>query len=172
MLLALILALLAIDCNCDPTKPETMAERRCSLCGVAEKQPAGTTVFILKDNNPNKPNRWLALPKAHCAAAHHLHEMTLTARTELWNAALDEAQKRFGSDWGLAYNGEQVRTQCHTHIHIGRFNPLAEQKQNVLIVTNASEIPAAPGEGIWVHPVNGKLHVHTGEQTVETVLLR
>ena len=35
----LLAALLSIDCQCDPTQPATMAERQCSLCGVAEKQP-------------------------------------------------------------------------------------------------------------------------------------
>jgi diadenosine tetraphosphate (Ap4A) HIT family hydrolase len=172
MLPALFLALLAVDCACDPTKPETMAARQCSLCGVADKQPEGTTVFILKDNNPRKPNRWLALPKAHAAAAHHLHEMSPAARTELWTAAIQDARTRFGDEWGVAYNGEQVRTQCHTHIHIGRFNTLSEQSEGVLIVSHPSQIPAPPGVGIWVHPVNGKLHVHAGEQTVETVLVR
>jgi diadenosine tetraphosphate (Ap4A) HIT family hydrolase len=168
----LFLALLAVDCPCDPQIPATMAERQCSLCGVAEKQPADVRVFILKDNNPRKPARWLALPRTHGAAAHHLHEMTPAARTELWNAAVAKAKETFGEEWGVAYNGEQVRTQCHTHIHIGRFNPVAEQSKGFLVVSQASEIPAPPGVGIWVHPVKGKWHVHTGEQVAETVLVR
>ena len=172
MLPALFLALLAVDCPCDPTIPATMAERQCSLCGVAEKQPADVKVFILKDNNPRKPNRWLALPKAHGAAAHHLHEMTPAARTELWTTAIAKAKEIFGDQWGVAYNGEKVRTQCHTHIHIGHFNPFAEQAKGFLIVKHPSEIPAPPGVGIWIHPVAGRMHVHTGEQTVETVLVR
>jgi hypothetical protein len=43
---------------------ESMAKRECGLCREAEKQPQDTPVFFLKDINPNKPNRWLALPRA------------------------------------------------------------------------------------------------------------
>ena len=28
------------------------------------------------------------------------------------------------------------------------------------------------GSGLWIHPQNGKLHVHLGEEITETVLLR
>jgi len=172
MLSVFVLALLAIDCPCDPAKPATMAERQCSLCGVAEKQPLDVPVFIVKDINPRKPNRWLALPRAHGEAAHHLHEMPLAARTQLWAMAIAKSQEMFGDDWGVAYNGEKVRTQCHTHIHLGRFNRLAESSQGFIVVSHPGQIPAPPGVGIWIHPVGGKLHVHTGEQTTETVLVR
>ncbi|MBY0504098.1 MAG: hypothetical protein K2X03_09315 [Bryobacteraceae bacterium] len=172
MLPALFLALLAIDCRCDPTQPATLAERQCSLCGVAEQQPLDVPVFIVKDINPRKPNRWLALPRAHGEQAHHLHEMTLAARTQLWTTAIAKSRELFGEQWGVAYNGEKVRTQCHTHIHLGRFNPWAEAKSGFVIVSHPSQIPAPPGAGIWIHPVGGKLHVHTGEQTTETVLVR
>ncbi len=172
MLLVLMFAMLAVDCRCDPAQPATMAERQCSLCGVAEKQPADVPVFIVKDINPRKPNRWLALPRAHGAAAHHLHEMTAAARTELWTVAIARSREIFGDQWGVAYNGEQVRTQCHTHIHLGRFNPLAEQSKGFIVISRLSDIPAPPGAGIWIHPVGKKMHVHTGEQTVETVLVR
>ena len=172
MLPVLFLVLLSVDCPCDPTQPATMAERQCSLCAVAEKQPLDVPVFFVKDNNPRKPNRWLALPRAHGAAAHHLHEMSPTARTQLWTMAIAKARELFGDQWGVAYNGEKVRTQCHTHLHLGRFNPLAEQRLGALVVRDASQIPAPPGMGIWVHPVGGGLHVHTGEQTTETVLVR
>lgn len=149
-----------------------MALRQCSLCGVAEKEPADVPVFFVKDINPRKPNRWLALPRAHGDAAHHLHEMTPAARAELWTAAIAKSKELFGDQWGVAYNGEKVRTQCHTHIHLGRFNPVAEQSQGVLVISRPSQIPAPPGQGIWIHPVGTKMHVHTGEQTVETVLVR
>ena len=172
MLPALIFALVAIDCPCDPQQPATMALRQCSLCGVAEKEPADVPVFFVKDINPRKPNRWLALPRAHGDAAHHLHEMTPAARTELWTAAIGKSKELFGDQWGVAYNGEKVRTQCHTHIHLGRFNRVAEQSQGVLLISRPSQIPAPPGQGIWIHPVGKKMHVHTGEQTVETVLVR
>ena len=35
-----------------------------------------------------------------------------------------------------------------------------------------AQIPTPGVDGYWIHPVNGKLHVHTGEQVCETVLLR
>lgn len=165
---------LALDCACDPQKPETMKARECSLCAEAEKQPVGTRVFFLKDINPRKPNRWLALPRQHGSGAHHLHDLTAAQRTELWTAAIQRARELFGdTGWGLAYNGEKVRTQCHTHLHIGRFVPVAEQAKGYIVVSKPSEIPAPPGVGIWVHPVGGgKLHVHFGEQITETVLVR
>lgn len=170
----LILALLlAVDCACDPANPESMKARQCSLCGEAEKQPSDVPVFFLKDINPRKPNRWLALPRKHADGAHHLHEMAPEARTQLWTAAIAKAKELFGeTEWGLAYNGAEARTQCHTHIHIGRFVTAAEQEADVRIVLQPSEIPAPANQGIWVHPVNGKLHVHVGEQITETVLVR
>ena len=61
--LGAIYASAATECACDPQKPETMEARQCSLCREAERQPANPTIFFLKDINPRKPNRWLALPK-------------------------------------------------------------------------------------------------------------
>lgn len=172
MLPVLMLAYWMVDCPCDPSLPATMAERQCSLCGVAEKQAADVRVFILKDNSPRKPNRWLALPKAHGAAAHHLHEMSPAARLELWTLAINKAKEMFGEQWGVAYNGEKVRTQCHTHIHLGRFITVAEQSKGYIVVDSPAQIPAPPGDGIWIHPVGRRMHVHTGEQTAEHVLVR
>jgi hypothetical protein len=163
----------ATDCACDPANPETMRARQCSLCNEAEKQPADSTVFFLKDINPRKPNRWLALPKDHGSGMHHLHDLSPTLRTQLWTAAIDKAKEMWGpNDWAVAYNGEMVRTQCHTHLHIGKLIQGLETER-FIVVTNVSQIPAPAGEGLWVHPAeNGKLHVHLGEQTTETVLLR
>lgn len=150
-----------------------MKLRQCSLCNEAEKQPPGTKVFFLKDINPRKPNRWLALPRQHGGGAHHLHDLPKQDRTELWAAAIAKAKELFGpADWGVAYNGESVRTQCHTHLHIGRFVHVAEQSKGYIVVAGPAEIPAPPGAGIWVHPVGTKLHVHFGEQITETVLVR
>jgi diadenosine tetraphosphate (Ap4A) HIT family hydrolase len=167
-----LLLLLAIDCDCDPARPESLKQRQCSLCNEAEKQPPGTTVFFLKDINPRKPNRWLALPRKHGSGAHHLHDLTHAERTELWTAAIAKAKELFGDEWGVAYNGEKVRTQCHTHLHIGRFVKAGEQSKGYIVVRGPAEIPAPPGAGIWVHPAGGKLHVHFGEQITETVLVR
>jgi hypothetical protein len=160
-----------VDCDCDATRPETLEVRQCSLCREAEKQPADVRIFYLKDINPRKPNRWLVLPRKHGTAQHHLHDMTLDERTALWTAAIKKAKELWGDEWGVAYNGEKVRTQCHTHIHIGKLLRGVE-RDNYIIVSKPSQIPARKGEGMWVHPVNGRLHVHVGEQTCETVLLR
>jgi hypothetical protein len=100
-----------------------------------------------------------------------LHDLSLDERTKLWTAAIEKAQSLWGGEWGLAYNGENVRTQCHTHIHIGKLIKGIETS-NFVVVSNPSEIPAPPGEGLWIHPAGESLHVHLGEQTTETVLLR
>lgn len=164
-------ALLAIDCDCDPKRPETLTRRECSLCNEAEKQPPGTEVFFLKDINPRKPNRWLVLPRRHASGAHHLHDLTLAERTALWTAAIAKAREMWGDQWGIAYNGEKVRTQCHTHLHIGKLLP-SVIKPGYIEVSHPSQIPAPPGSGIWVYPHGKKLRVHTGEQICETVLMR
>jgi hypothetical protein len=166
---------LAIDperCVCDPGKPETVKIRECSLCLEAEKQPAEVGVFFLKDINPRKPNRWLALPKAHYEGAHPLADMPHLERVRLWKAAIEKGRELWGDEWGLAYNGDQVRTQCHTHVHIGKLLKGIETG-NFIVVNGPEEIPAPKdGEGFWIHPQGKKLHVHLGEQTCETVLLR
>lgn len=171
LLFSAIGILAATECNCDPGKPETMEARQCSLCREAEKQPSTERVFLLKDINPRKPNRWLALPRAHGGGLHHLHEMTPADRTALWTTAIDKAKSMWGDDWGVAYNGEKVRTQCHTHVHIGKMLPHVES-QHFVVVSEPSQIPAPVGEGLWIHGTGNKLHVHLGEQTTETVLMR
>jgi CDP-diacylglycerol pyrophosphatase len=158
-------------CNCDPSQPETMNQRQCSLCREAEKQPADVVVFFLKDANPRKPNRLLALPRMHTSGPHPLAELPPEVRIRLWTAAIEKAQSLWGPDWAVAYNGDRVRTQCHAHIHIGKLLPGVEAGDFV-VVNSPAEIVVRPGEGAWVHPVDGKLHVHTGEQIDETVLLR
>lgn len=156
-------------CGCDPTQPATMEARECGLCREAEK--ASADVFFLKDNNPRKLNRWLALPRFHVKGGHRLDDLTEAQRTELWTAAIAKAKELWGDDWGLAYNGEKVRTQCHTHIHMGKLLKGIETDR-FITVKGPAEIPCPGGEGLWVHAVPGGLHVHTGEQITETVLLR
>jgi diadenosine tetraphosphate (Ap4A) HIT family hydrolase len=129
-------------------------------------------VFFLKDINPRKPNRWLALPRAHASGLHGLADMSPAQRTELWTAAIEKARSLWGEQWGLAYNGDESRTQCHTHLHIGKLLD-GEETSDFVVVADPVEIPVPPdGGGVWVHPVGGKLHVHLGEQITETVLLR
>ncbi len=148
-----------------------MKQRQCSLCNEAEKQPAGIDVFFLKDANPHKANRLLVLPRMHVKGPHHLEDLPPDLRVRLWTAAIEKAKSLWGDDWAVAYNGDRVRTQCHAHIHIGKLLPGVEAGDFV-VINSAAEIAPKPGEGVWVHPVNGKMHMHTGEQITETVLLR
>ncbi|HBY61619.1 MAG TPA: hypothetical protein DEH78_17495 [Solibacterales bacterium] len=155
-------------CACDPAQPETMKRRECGLCREAENQQ-GEGVFFLKDINPRKPNRWLALPKRHIPGHHAMKDLTKEERAELWAAAIQKARELWGDEWGLAYNSDRVRTQCHTHIHIGKLlKGLAPGK--TMIVNGPADIPAL--DGIWVHPKGKKLVVHYGEGITETALLR
>jgi diadenosine tetraphosphate (Ap4A) HIT family hydrolase len=161
----------ATECACDPVQPETMKLRQCSLCNEAEKQAESVEVFFLKDINPRKPNRWLALPRKHGSGLHHLHDLTHKERTALWTAAIRKAKELWGDEWGVAYNGERVRTQCHTHVHIGKLLKGIETSR-FIVIDSPAMIPAPEGEGLWIHPAGRKLHVHLGEQTTETALLR
>jgi hypothetical protein len=139
---------------------------------VTESQPAEPPVFFLKDNNPRKPNRTLALPRAHGKGQNSLADMTPQQRLLLWSAAIEKAREIWGDEWGLAVNGETARTQCHAHIHIGKLLSGIETAQFV-VVKGAAQIPIpAEGAGLWVHPAGAKLHVHLNEQITETVLLR
>jgi len=159
------------ECACDVSHPETMQRRECSLCNEAEKQQ--DEIFFLKDNNPRKPNRWLALPRVHGPGGHPLHELPAALRTKLLKAAIAKAKQLWGeSAWGLAYNDQKVRTQCHGHIHIGKL--LAGLSPGKFYDVSRPEQVRFPedGSGIWIHPVNGKLRVHYGEGITETVLLR
>ena len=148
-----------------------MADRVCGLCKLAEQQPAYVTVFFLKDSNPTKPNRMLALPRVHGPGEHLLSSLSADTRLELWSAAIARAQEVWGNEWGIASNGVARRTQCHTHLHIGKLLPdLEEDKFSV--VSGPADIPAPPdGGGILVHPAGGKLHVHL-EDAPELQLMR
>ena len=158
-----------VDCACDAAKPETLQARQCSLCREAEKQPAGVKVFFLRDVNATKPNRWLALPRAH---ERSIDQLSGEQRAELWSAAIAKAKSLFGDDWAVAYNSPSVQTQCHVHVHIGKLIPGVETDQ-FITVTKIEDIPAPrAGEGFWIHPQGNLFHVHTGEQITETVLER
>jgi len=159
-------------CDCNLSDPESMQKRECSLCREAEQQPVGTEFFVLRDTNPRKPNRWLVLPKAHTPGAHPLHMLPKAERTRLWAFAIAEAKKHFENDeWGVAYNGDKVRTQCHLHVHIGRFIPAAESSKFKL-VRRIEEFPAPTEGGVLIRPVKGGYRVLTGEEIMETALVR
>ena len=157
------------NCACDPASAESMAQRACSLCREAEKQPPDTQVFFLKDINPNKPNRWLALPRVH---THELADLTPAQRAALWSGAIAKARELWGDAWGLAFNADSRRSQCHLHIHIGKLLEDVEDDHFVL-VSDPADIPVPrDGGGMWIHPVGAKLHVHLGEDAPETLLMR
>jgi len=146
-----------------------MAQRSCGLCREAEKQPPEAPVFFVKDINPNKPNRWLALPRVH---THEFAGLTAAQRLALWTAAIAKAHELWGDQWGLAANADARRSQCHLHVHIGKLLEGAENS-NFILISDPAYIPVPPeGGGIWIHPVGGKLHVHLGEDAPETLLMR
>lgn len=159
-------------CACDPDDPKTLEVRECSLTKEALAQPPEVKVFFLKDINPRKPNRWLAIPRAVRKGAYSLKDLTPQERMELWTAAVQKAKEMWGEEWGLAYNGDEVRTQCQPHLHIGKFIEGVETP-NFITVSTPAEIPVPKeGEGLWVHGHRDKIHVHLGELLTETVLLR
>ena len=173
----LIAATLAVradvrNCACDAAKPETLEARECSLCREALKQPSDRPVFLLKDNNPTKPNRWLALTRDHFESRNPLGAMSAAEREELWDAAIAKGREMWGGSWAIAMNGDLSRTQCHPHVHIGKLLPESENN-NAVWVEKSGDIPVPPdGAGLWFHPVGSRLHVHEGAQINETVLMR
>ncbi|HVX67495.1 MAG TPA: hypothetical protein VHA11_12870 [Bryobacteraceae bacterium] len=161
------------ECACNLAQPETAGIRRCSLCLEAEKHPADAPYFFLRDANPMKRNRWLLLIRSHGSDGPlPLVKLSLRERTALWSAAIERGRSEWGDEWGVAINGDEVRTQCHAHIHIGRLLKGVEYGKP-LLVAGPAQIPAPRnGTGMWIHPYGKQLHVHTGEQRAETVLLR
>jgi diadenosine tetraphosphate (Ap4A) HIT family hydrolase len=173
LLLPVAMALADVSrCACDPTKPETLEAREFSLCSEAERHVTNDEIFFLRDINPRKPNRWLALPRAHGRDHHPLREMSNEDRTKLWTAAIHKAKELWGDEWGIAYNGDEVRTQCHAHVHIGKYLRESEAEAPFQVIDGPAQIPVPQGEGMWIHPEGAKLHVHSGPQITERFLLR
>ena len=158
-------------CSCDVKIPQTLDARQCSLTKVTEEQPSNINVFFLPDASPRKPNRLLALPRAQKVGMQRVADLTPETRLALWTQAIEKAKEKWGERWGIAYNGDNVRTQCHVHIHIGQLIEGVEAGE-FKVVDGPAQIPVPGIDGYWIHPVKGKLHVHTGEQICETVLLR
>jgi CDP-diacylglycerol pyrophosphatase len=160
------------SCACDAARPETMESRECALCRAADEQPAGTAYFAIRDANPTKPNRWLALPRYHGRNPQDLDGMTPEQRTDYWTFAIAKGREIWGEKWGLAINSLERRSQCHMHIHIGKLSEGVEDDRMV-IVDGPADIPLPrEGDGMWVHPVGGKLHVHFGDDSPELLLMR
>jgi hypothetical protein len=159
------------NCSCDPLKPETLEARECSLCREATLQPETTEIFFLKDINPRKPNRWLALTRLYVPSG-RIDLLPRDLQTKLWKAAIEKGRQLWGDEWGLAYNGILNRTQCHTHIHIGKLlKGLDPGKWFDVTGPEHIRVPK-DGSGVWVHPVGKKIRIHYGEGITETALLR
>lgn len=128
-------------------------------------------VILVKDSSPSKPEQWLALPRSHSPGMHQMSAIPADARAELWREAIAKGKELFGNHWAIAYNAERLHTQCHVHIHIGKMIDGVEWS-NFIVVDGPDKIPLPGADGLWIHPVDGKLHVHVGEQVTENVLLR
>ena len=93
-------------------------------------------------------------------------------RTGYWRAAIAKAREEWGEGWGIALNSTEKRSQCHIHIHIGKLLPDTDN-DNFVVVDSPEQIPVPrEGQGIWVHPVGGRLHAHPNEPAGELNLQR
>ncbi|HVW87640.1 MAG TPA: hypothetical protein VHB50_23295 [Bryobacteraceae bacterium] len=172
MLAALTVRADVRDCACDLKAPDVAAVRSCSLCVEAEKYPADQPVFLVKNKDPNKPNRWLALPRGMYDGPNPLARMSPAERLALWTAAIGKARELWGDSWAIAMNGDIARRQCHAHVHIGKLLD-GKETETGFYVDGPAGLPAiSDGTGLWFHPEGNRLHVHTGEQINETVLMR
>lgn len=159
-----------VDCPCDHSSIETLKPRVCSLCRTAEEQTAA--VYFLKDINPHKPNRYLALPKAHDSGMQSVGTIPEPLRTELWRGAIAKARELYQERWGIAHNSHLFRTQCHAHLHMGPMSPEVEDTNGTLY-DDPSEFPGfPPDQGMWVHPQGDRFCVHFDRDLTEIVLIR
>lgn len=159
-----------VSCPCDHAKPETLAARVCSLCKEADSQ--STEVFFLKDINPHKPHRYLALPKGHDRELQAVGTMGADERERYWQAAIAKAEELYPGGWGLASNGHLFRTQCHAHLHIGPLSPDVSESGGSLF-DHPKDFPhTGPEQGVWVHPRAGKFCLHLDRALAEVVLER
>ena len=159
-----------VSCPCDHARPDSMTSRVCSLCGTAGKQT--DEIYFLKDINPHKPNRYLALPKAHGRGFQSTADLTASLRAKLWRRAAERAEELFPGRWGLAQNSHFFRTQCHAHIHIGPLSPEVEDTEGT-VYASVEEFPnVGPEQGTWVHPKDGKFCLHLDRDLAEIVLVR
>jgi diadenosine tetraphosphate (Ap4A) HIT family hydrolase len=160
-----------IPCPCDVHDPDTLRLRECSLCEQVEKAPPELRVIFIHDSSPVKPDRLLALPRSHSPGLHRMSALSDADRIELWRAAIAKAKELWGDQWGVAYNAEALHSQCHVHVHIGKLLDGIEWGE-FKVVDSPDQIPLPGKDGLWIHPVDGKLHVHIGEQVTETVLFK
>ncbi len=159
-----------VNCPCEHGEPGTLSSRVCSLCGTAELQSG--EIYFLKDINPHKPNRYLALPKSHDRGFQSTADLSESLRARLWLGAVERAEELFPGRWGLAQNSHYFRTQCHAHIHIGPLSPEVDDTGGVVYQTVGEFPNVGPEQGIWLHPKHGGYCVHLDRDLAEIVLVR
>ena len=159
-----------VECPCDHSQPATLASRVCGLCRTAEEQT--TEFYFLKDINPHKPHRYLALPKGHGRGLQTGGTLSDEQRVRYWAAAIDRAKELYPGRWGLASNGYFFRTQCHAHIHIGPLSPQVEDVGGRLYDDPAAFPDVGPEQGLWLHPREDRYCVHLDRDLAEVVLVR
>ena len=159
-----------VDCPCDHTAPESLQPRVCSLCKTAEDRSG--PIYFLKDINPHKPNRYLALPKAHGSGFQSTSSLAPALRAQLWLGAIERAEELFPGRWGIAENSHFFRTQCHAHLHIGPLSAEVDDSDGALYDSTADFPNPAPRGGMWLHPKNGAYCVHLDRDLAEIVLVR
>ena len=159
-----------VGCPCDHARADSLGNRVCSLCKTAEKE--SDEIYFLRDINPLKPNRYLALPKPHDSGFQSTADLSDEMRAKLWSHAAERAEELYPGHWGLAQNSHFFRTQCHAHIHIGPLSPEVDDIGGMLVAT-AGELPnIGPEQGLWLHPRNGVFCVHLDRDLAEIVLVR
>lgn len=159
-----------VDCPCDHAVPASLQPRACSLCQTAEERSGA--VYFLKDINPHKPNRYLALPRVHADGLQSTSSLSPELRAQLWQSAVERAEELFPGRWGIAENSYFFRTQCHAHLHIGPLSPEVEDTGGEIYRSTAEFPTPAPRNGMWLHPKDGAYCVHLDRDLAEVVLVR
>ncbi len=159
-----------VSCPCDHARTDSLGSRVCSLCQTAETE--SEEIYFLRDINPLKPSRYLALPKPHGSGFQSTADLSEELRAKLWSRAAERAEELYPGRWGLAQNSHFFRTQCHAHIHIGPLSPEVDDIGGTLVAT-AEEVPnVGPEQGIWMHPRKAMFCVHLDRDLAEIVLVR
>ena len=159
-----------VSCPCDHSRPDSLGSRVCSLCETAERE--SEEIYFLRDINPLKPSRYLALPKSHGSGFQSTADLSGEMRARLWRRAAERAEQLYPGHWGLAQNSHFFRTQCHAHIHIGPLSPEVDDIGGTLVATTEELPNVGPEQGVWLHPRNGMLCVHLDRDLAEIVLVR
>lgn len=146
-----------------------MLGRECALTLITLQSGLESPVFFIRDSNPSKPNRWLAIPHS---LRHTINDMSAGERNAFWTAAIAKASELWGNDWAIAVNSLDRRSQCELHAHIGKLLDTADRSGGVL-VKGPADIPLPEdGAGIWFHPQASQLCVHLNAPAGELNLMR